>query len=111
MDFSGDMARIQRSVARSHEIAVRRAAVFDALAPRTGESVLEIGCGGGAYLRDVALAVGADGRACGIDISADQIEGARDHCGDAPAAEFHIASALELGAAERLAGDACRPRR
>ncbi|MDH3232490.1 MAG: methyltransferase domain-containing protein [Alphaproteobacteria bacterium] len=96
MEFSGDMARIQRSVARSHEIAVRRAAVFDALAPRTGERVLEIGCGGGAYLRDVALAVGDAGQACGVDISADQIDGAREHCSDAPAAEFHIASALEL---------------
>ncbi|HUT50930.1 MAG TPA: methyltransferase domain-containing protein [Alphaproteobacteria bacterium] len=96
MDFSGDAARIQRSVARSHEIAVRRAAVFEVLAPCTGESVLEIGCGGGAYLRDVALAVGEGGRACGIDISADQIDGARAHCGDAPAAEFHLASALEL---------------
>jgi arsenite methyltransferase len=96
MDFSGDMGRIQRSVARSHEIAVRRAAVFDVLSPRRGEAVLEIGCGGGAYLRDVALAVGETGRACGIDISADQIEGAQAHCADAPAAELHIASALEL---------------
>lgn len=96
MDFSGDMARLQRSVARSHEIAVRRAAVFEALAPRRGEAVLEIGCGGGAYLRDAALAVGETGRACGIDISADQIDGASAHCADAPAVELHVASALEL---------------
>jgi SAM-dependent methyltransferase len=96
MDFSGDMARIQRSVAASHDIAVRRAAVFQALAPRTGEAILEIGCGGGAYLLDVALAVGAAGRACGVDISEDQIEGARAHCADAPAAELHTASALDL---------------
>lgn len=96
MDFSGDIARIQRAVAGSHGVALRRAAVFEALAPRTGEAVLEIGCGGGAFLRDVALAVGTGGRACGIDISADQIEGARAHCADAPATEFHIASALAL---------------
>jgi len=96
MDFSGDIGRIQRSIARSHDIAARRAAVFDVLSPRRGEAVLEIGCGGGAYLRDVALAVGETGRACGIDISADQIEGAQAHCADAPAAELHIASTLEL---------------
>ncbi len=86
MDFSGDMARIQQAVARSHDITVRRAAVFEALAPRMGEAILEVGCGGGAYLRDVALAVGEAGRACGIDISEDQIASARTHCADAPAA-------------------------
>ena len=101
MDFSGDIARIQRSVANSHDVAVRRAAVFDALAPRTGEAILEIGCGGGAYLRDVALAVGAAGRACGIDISADQIEGARGHCADAPATELHVGSETDV----RVVGD------
>jgi arsenite methyltransferase len=96
MDFSGDLGRIQRSIAGSHDAAVRRASVFEALAPRTGEAVLEIGCGGGAYLRDMALAVGETGRACGIDISAEQIEQARELCADAPAAELHVASALEL---------------
>jgi arsenite methyltransferase len=96
MDFSGDLGRIQRSIAGSHEAGQRRAAVFEALAPRTGEAVIEIGCGGGAFLRDVALAVGKTGRACGIDISAEQIDGARELCADAPAAELHVASALEL---------------
>jgi arsenite methyltransferase len=96
MDFSGDIGRIQRSIAGSHDASVRRAAVFEALAPRTGEAVLEIGCGGGVFLRDIALAVGAGGRACGIDISADQLESARAHCADAPAAELLEASALDL---------------
>ena len=96
MDFSGDMADIQQSVARSHEVAVRRAAVFEALGPRTGEHILDIGCGGGAYLRDVALAVGAAGLACGLDISEDQVAAATDHCADAPGAEFRTGSALDL---------------
>jgi len=96
MDFSGDIGRIQRLLAGSHDASVRRAAVFEALSPRTGETVLEIGCGGGAYVRDMALAVGTGGRACGIDVSADQIESARTLCADAPAAELQVASALEL---------------
>jgi len=96
MDFTGDMASFQQSVALSHEVAMRRAAVFEALAPRNGEHVLDVGCGGGAYLRDVAFAVGPHGRACGIDISEDQVAAAQALCADAPGAEISAGSALDL---------------
>ena len=41
-----------------------------ALAPRPGEAVLDIGCGGGETALDVARAVGPDGTVVGIDVSA-----------------------------------------
>lgn len=41
-----------------------------ALAPRPGESVLDIGCGGGETALDLARAVAPDGTVVGIDISA-----------------------------------------
>jgi SAM-dependent methyltransferase len=40
-----------------------------ALAPRSGESVLDIGCGGGETALDLARAVAPDGRVVGIDVS------------------------------------------
>ena len=46
----------------------RRALV--ALAPRSGESVLDIGCGGGETALDLARAVAPDGTVVGIDLSA-----------------------------------------
>lgn len=41
-----------------------------ALAPQPGESVLDIGCGGGETTLDLARAVAPDGRVVGIDLSA-----------------------------------------
>lgn len=41
-----------------------------ALAPHPGESVLDIGCGGGETARDLARAVAPDGKVTGIDLSA-----------------------------------------
>src|SRR5262249_957 len=41
-----------------------------ALAPRPGESALDIGCGGGETALDLARAVAPDGMVVGIDLSA-----------------------------------------
>ena len=54
--------------------------VLDALAAAPGERILEVGCGAGLCLREIAVAVGPAGRAVGIDISSDQIRAAETHC-------------------------------
>jgi len=78
--FTGDMARLQQAIAESHDLVVRRNAVLDALNLRTGERVLELGCGGGYYAYEAAQFVGPTGRICAIDISPDQITAARARC-------------------------------
>lgn len=45
-------------------------ALIDAAAPRPGEAALDIGCGGGQTTMALARAVGPDGTATGLDISA-----------------------------------------
>lgn len=76
MEFTGEIAAIQQRLAATQEMAARRLAVVEALSPRRGERVLEVGCGAGLLLRDVGLSVGPHGLAAGVDISADQIEAA-----------------------------------
>jgi SAM-dependent methyltransferase len=44
---------------------------LEALAPKSGESVLDIGCGGGATALDLARAVAPDGTVVGVDLSAE----------------------------------------
>ena len=69
---------------------------LDCLAVQDGEMVLEVGCGTGYCLRQIACLVGQSGRACGIDISGGMLRvssrrlvkaGLRDrvelYCGDA----------------------------
>jgi ubiquinone/menaquinone biosynthesis C-methylase UbiE len=78
--FTGDMARLQQAIAESHDLVVRRGTVLAALNLRTGERVLELGCGGGYFAREVAQCVGPTGKVCAIDISPDQIAAAQDRC-------------------------------
>jgi ubiquinone/menaquinone biosynthesis C-methylase UbiE len=78
--FTGDVARLQQAIAESQDLVVRRGAVLAALNLRTGERVLELGCGGGYFVREAAQCVGPTGRICAIDISPDQIGAAQDRC-------------------------------
>jgi arsenite methyltransferase len=88
VDFSGDMGLWQRRIASGLEGTARRVAVIDALAIKTGQAVLDVGCGGGHLVREFALAVGEGGRAVGIDASAEQLRAARTTCEGLSAAEF-----------------------
>jgi trans-aconitate methyltransferase len=60
-------------VARQEHTDITLAGVTEALlafaAPRTGEQVLDVGCGCGAYTLDLARAVGPSGRVAALDIS------------------------------------------
>lgn len=80
MQYSGDVATIQQRMAETSDLYRRRLAVLDAVAPRPGERILEVGCGGGALLPMLGAAVGPSGRVVGIDLSADQITAARRRC-------------------------------
>ncbi len=61
-------AQIRESLER--QLAPLGQHALTALALRPGESVLDIGCGGGETLLEIARAVGPGGRVVGIDISA-----------------------------------------
>ena len=67
--FTGDMARLQQAISESHDLVVRRGTVVAALNLRTGERVLQLGCGGGYFAREAAQCVGPTGKVCAIDIS------------------------------------------
>lgn len=66
------------------EIVNQRPRTLAAMALNTGESVLDAGCGTGLLLEQEALAVGKEGRAEGIDQSADMLELAGTRCADMP---------------------------
>jgi len=60
--FTGDMARLQQAISESHDLVVRRGTVVAALNLRTGERVLQLGCGGGYFAREAAQCVGPTGK-------------------------------------------------
>ena len=80
--FTGEIARLQRANAESHDNVVRQSKVLAALNLRTRERVLEVGCGGGYCTSDAARFVGPMGRVCAIDISPDQVMAAQQRCAE-----------------------------
>jgi len=77
-------------------MVMRRSVILEALNLRTGEHVLEIGCGGGFYAAEAAQCVGPMGRVCAIDISVDQLAAARERCAGLAWVACQNANALDL---------------
>lgn len=72
--------------------------MLEALQVMPGWHVLEVGCGGGFYTREIGLAVGQDGIAVGVDISEDQISAARERNGDLDNVSLQVGDVCKLDA-------------
>jgi ubiquinone/menaquinone biosynthesis C-methylase UbiE len=100
-----EMARLLERRARSPDDIAARTAYLDLLAIGPGEQVLEVGCGHGIVLRELAQRVGPDGRAVGLDPAPAFLAIAReqtDQAGWGDRIELHTgdAQALPFGDAE-----------
>ena len=94
--FDDEMGRIQRAIAESHDLTARRSMVMETLNLRSGERVLELGCGGGSYAVEAAQFVGSTGHVSAIDISAEQIAAARERCAGFPWVQCQVGNVMEL---------------
>lgn len=74
--FYDRISRVYDLLADRSEAPIRRAAL-QLLEARAGEKLLEIGCGTGRSLVELAKAVGPTGRVFGLDLSARMLEQAR----------------------------------
>ena len=100
ISFDDEMAQLQRALAQCHDMVVRRSVVLGALNLRSGEKVLEVGCGGGFYAYEAGQFVGSTGKVIAIDISADQISAAHKRCVELPWVECQVANATDLPSAD-----------
>jgi SAM-dependent methyltransferase len=82
-----------------------RHTLLDALPPLgvgTGARILEVGCGNGALLRDLAAVAGDGGRVVGVERDPAAAARARDEVADLPWAEARQGDVFELGGEERF---------
>ena len=107
MIWAGEMGKewARRVDALDRQLAPAGAAGLLALAPRPGERILDLGCGGGATTVELCHAVGLDGSVTGVDISPDQVAVARARAGN-ERANFVVGDAetwpFEAGAYDAL---------
>ena len=80
MRFNKNLSSLQQKMAASSAGTHRRFEVFKALGIISGQTILDIGCGAGHLIEDLALAVGKKGRVIGIDPSEAQLESAHERC-------------------------------
>ena len=92
IDFSAESNR--RSYSGREADDSWRAAILGLVDP-VGATVVDIGCGGGTYLR--AWSELGAARVVGVDSSAPLLHSARDDHGDLPGAGFHLGDAAATG--------------
>ncbi len=88
-----------REIERSYitlEVAQQRIRTIEGLALRSGEQVLDAGCGTGLLAQELAMAVGPDGCVVGIDNSLDMLELATKRCKGLPQVQLKQGSVEEL---------------
>jgi len=74
----------------------RRAEILGLLSPRTGESILDLGCGPGFLSADLAAAVGPNGQVAALDASESMLGLARRRCEDQPWVKVGKADVCEI---------------
>lgn len=79
-EFDERQSRATERIYRSPEIARQRLRTLERLALTAGEQVLDVGCGPGFLVRDMAMSVGEQGRVIGVDSSEPMLQLARRRC-------------------------------
>src|SRR5215212_5035955 len=77
MEFTEPVLLELESRRRSATAVAKRDRFMDLLQPMPGERVLDIGCGGGAFCRQIAPLIAPGGSVVGIDIAPAAIDIAR----------------------------------
>src|SRR3954447_17621828 len=77
MEFTEPVLLELESQRRSAAAVAKRDRLMDLLQPRPGERVLDIGCGGGAFCRQIAPLIAPGGSVVGIDNAPAAVDVAR----------------------------------
>jgi len=96
LQFDERMVQFVEGMYKTEDVARRRQAVFQALQPKPGERVLDIGTGPGFIAYELAGFVGSAGTVLGVDISETMLQLARQRCAEKPWVQLKFGDAAQL---------------
>lgn len=99
-DFNSERARTADLAYQSAGVVRQRQRTLKALAPERGQRVMDVGCGTGLLLHEIAQAVGEQGSAVGIDLSSDMLELASARCAILPQVALHCGTVADISASQ-----------
>ena len=88
--FSQDVPTQLEALYATKDVAAQRDATVEALRPRPGEWILDVGSGPGLLARQIADRVAPDGSVIGLDVSADMLKLAQSRRNDATSGQCVI---------------------
>jgi arsenite methyltransferase len=96
MEFDRRLIQRLERLYSTRDVLRRRELVRAAVGARSGDRVLDVGCGPGFYITELLEAVGREGAVVGVDISADMLAVAAKRAAGHGNVEFHEAGATSL---------------
>lgn len=96
LEFESETAKNLEAAYRRRDVIRRRELVREGLAAQAGERILDVGCGLGFYLTELADEVGPDGAVTGIDRSEQMLAYAKEKIAGMPNASLLVGEATEL---------------
>lgn len=96
LEFDEAAARALEAMYLTPDVVGQRARVLEALAPKPGERIIDIGVGPGLLAQDLARLVGDTGRVTGLDMAPAMITMARTRLAALPQAECVTGDAADL---------------
>ena len=96
MKFDKDISLIQQKMSETYIGIARRQNILKELNIEGGQTIIDVGCGGGQLVEAISLGVGVNGKAIGVDPSETQIVSAKDRCQSFENTEFLCCYADEI---------------
>ena len=96
MQFNNKLGSIQQQLTATNIGIIRRQAILKELNIKKGQTVIDIGCGGGHLVEEISLCIGDNGKVIGVDPSEFQIESAEKKCSQLSNVKFLCSNADDI---------------